>query len=286
MGDLCEQVEWNFLEAASAYSSFSGLATSMVLASLVIVLVQYKGEEDNSGPVALFTITLLALGTDTFIFGSAIGDSACARASTQGMLASSTLGVGVVILLTGISALQARFKQSLSELALVGAVVTAIGAAGSMGLLTLWSVRYVNGAVQLGLRPGPPMSFVPAMILIGLFVAMIVVVALRAPGERVRRRAIVLATGVYLLHILAVIVMYMVTIVVPMSEWTVRTGLAIELITVAITIGFPLVELAAIVVSIDWRVGRGRWRDLLADRTAVIPAQHREPAADPVPQDS
>jgi hypothetical protein len=281
MDELCQQLEWNFVKAASNFSSYTGLAASMVLASMVIVVVQYKGEENTAGPLALFTITLLALGSDTFMFGAANGDAICSRAGTQGMLASSTMGVGVVVLLAGITALQSKFKRSLSELSLVGSVVTNIGAIGVLGLIALWSVRFVNTAVALRLRPGPPVSYLPALVLIGLFVGTAAVIAVVAPGERARRRAITIATLCYLLHIVAVTITYLITLVLPLDQWTVQASPVMITATIGIAVGLPVIELTAILISVDWRTGRGQWRRLLSfEEGPTIPAQQQAPVED------
>src|SRR2546422_9609859 len=52
------------------------------------------------------TVTLLALGMDTFIFGAASGEALCARSDAQGLLGDSTMATGVTILLLGITLLQ------------------------------------------------------------------------------------------------------------------------------------------------------------------------------------
>jgi hypothetical protein len=63
MDELCKQMEWSFQSAASTFSSFAGLAASLILASMVIIVVEYKGDDNPTAAVAMFTVTLLALGS-------------------------------------------------------------------------------------------------------------------------------------------------------------------------------------------------------------------------------
>lgn len=260
MEELCKHVQWSLLTAASSFSSFAGLAASLVLASMVIILVEYKGEENPAAAVALFTVALLALGLDTFIFGAAAGEVLCARGGAQGLLGGSTMATGIAILLLGITLLQATFKDSHAGLTLLGNLVTCLGAAGVLTLLALWVVRFVDILAALGLRPGTVTSYAPSLVLVGVFVAAAAVIALVAPGVRVRRIAVVLTMCVYLLHILATFVMYVATIVLPTTQWTVHTDSTVLTLTVAVSIAFPPVELTGVVMSLDWRSGREFWR--------------------------
>jgi hypothetical protein len=260
MEDLCQHLEWNLLNAAPSFSSFAGLAASLVLASMVIILVEYKGEENPTAAVAMFTVTLLALGMDTFVFGATSGEVLCARGGAQGLLGGSTLATGVSILLLGITLLQAKFKHSHAGLTLLGNVVTSVGALGTMALLVLWAARLVNNLVIVRLWPAPGISFVPSLVLIGIFLVAIIFVALMGPGRRVREVAIVATTCIYLLHILVSFAMYVATIVIPVVQWTVRTDPVVLILTIAISIAFPFVELIGVVMSLDWRGGREFWQ--------------------------
>ena len=141
MEELCKQLEWSLLNAASNFSSFAGLATSLILASMVIIVVEFDGDEMPTTAVALFTVALLALGGDTFIFGAASGEVLCARGNAQGLMGGSTMATGVVILLLGITLLQAKFTNSDAGLTLLCNVVTSMGAAGVMALLAQRSDR-------------------------------------------------------------------------------------------------------------------------------------------------
>lgn len=275
MEELCKHVEWSLLSAASSFSSFAGLAASLVLASMVIILVEYKGDENPAAAVALFTVALLALGLDTFIFGAASGEVLCARGGAQGLLGGSTMATGVAILLLGITLLQATFKDSHAGLTLLGNLVTCLGAAGTLTLLALWVVRFVNILASLGLRPNTVMSYTPALVLVGVFVAVATVIAVIAPGGQVRRIAVILTMCVYLLHILATFVMYVATIVMPTAQWTVRTDSTVLTLTIAVTIAFPLIELTGVVMSLDWRSGREFWRRRLPRVAGVAGEQVR-----------
>lgn len=270
MEELCKHVEWSLLSAASSFSSFAGLATSLVLASMVIILVEYKGDENPAAAVALFTVALLALGFDTFIFGAASGEALCARGGAQGLLGGSTMATGVAILLLGITLLQATFKNSHTGLTLLGNLVTCLGAAGTLTLLGLWTVRFVNILATLGLRPKAVLSYTPALVLVGVFVATATVIALVAPGDRVRRIAVILTMCVYLLHIVATFLMYVATIVLPAAQWTVHTDSAVLALTIGVTIAFPLVELTGVVMSLDWRGAREFWRQAPLSRVAGV----------------
>jgi hypothetical protein len=253
MEELCRQLEWSFLNAASSFSSFAGLAASLILASMVIILVEYKGDDNPNSAVALFTVTLLALGMDTFIFGAASGEALCARGDAQGLLGDSTMATGVTILLLGITLLQTEFKHAQAGLTMLANVVTSMGAAGAMALLALWAVRLINNLTALHLRPPPTMSYAPPLILAGVFLALIVVIALARPGVRVREIATIATTGSYVLHIFAVFGMYVTTIVIPVSQWTVHTDSLILVLLITITIAFPFVELTGVIMSLDWR---------------------------------
>lgn len=260
MEELCKHVEWSLLSAASSFSSFAGLAASLVLASMVIILVEYTGDRSPAAAVALFTVALLALGFDTFIFGAASGEVLCARGGAQGLLGGSTMATGVAILLLGITLLQATFKDPHAGLTLLGNLVTCMGAAGTLTLLGLWVIRFVNTLSTLGLRPKAVMSYTPFLVLVGVFVATTIAIALVAPGDRVRRVALILTMCVYLLHIVATFVMYVATIVLPTTQWTVHTSSTVLTLTIAVTIAFPLLELTGVVMSLDWRSGWEFWR--------------------------
>lgn len=268
MGELCKQVEWSLFSAASTFSSFAGLAASLILASMVIIVVEYKGDENPSAAVALFTVTFLALGADTFIFGAVSGESLCARGDAQGMLGGSTMTTGAAILLLGITLLQAKFKHTHAGLALLGNVVTCMGAWGAMVLLSVWAVRMVNNLTTLRLRPPPMMSYAPALILAGIFLVAIVVIALLRPNARVRQVAIIVTMCVYLLHILISFGMYVATIVMPATQWSVHTDSRVLTLTLAIAIGFPLVELTGVVMALDWRSARLRQERRVVDDEA------------------
>jgi hypothetical protein len=270
MEELCKHVEWSLLSAASSFSSFAGLAASLVLASMVIILVEYKGDENPAAAVALFTVALLALGFDTFIFGAAGGEVLCARGGAQGLLGGSTMATGVAILLLGITLLQATFKDSHAGLTLLGNLVTCLGAIGTLTLLGLWTVRFVNILATLDLRPKAVMSYTPSLVLVGVFVATATVIVLVAPGDRVRRIAVILTMCVYLLHIVATFLMYVATIVLPAAQWTVHTDSAVLALTIAVTIAFPLVELTGVVMSLDWRGAREFWRQAPLSRVAGV----------------
>lgn len=272
MEELCKQLEWNLLSAASSFSSFAGLATSLMLASMIIILIQYDGDENPISVVALFTVALLALGGDTFIFGAASGETLCARGNAQGMIGGSTMASGVVYLLLGITLLQARFSNSHPGLTLLGNVVTSLGAAGSLTLLALWAVRFVNNLTFLHLRPEPMVSYTPSLILIGIFLVIMVVIALAGPSNQVRQRSIVVTTCVYLAHILVTFTMYATTIVIPVEQWTVHTDSFVLILTLAVAIAFPFVELIGVVLALDWRGARG---SLHGPKAARIPAQGR-----------
>src|SRR5256885_11810463 len=219
MDELCKQVEWSLVNAASNFSSFCGLGASLVLASMVIILVEYKGDESPSGAVALFTVTLLGFGADTFIFGAVSGETLCARGGAQGLLGGSIAVTGVSILLLGVTLLQAKFQHAHPALTLLSNVVTSVGAVGTLTLLALWSVRLVNNLTILRLRPAPPMSYQPALVMIGLFLIATVGVALVAPSDRARAAAATVTTCIYLLHIVINFAMYVATIVLPATEW-------------------------------------------------------------------
>jgi hypothetical protein len=253
MEELCKQLEWSLLNAASSFSSFAGLAASLILASMVIIVVQYEGVENPTATVALFTVALLALGMDTFIFGAASGEVLCARGGAQGLLGGSTMATGVAILLLGVTLLQAKFNDSHGMLTLLGNVVTSLGSAGTMALLALWAVRLVNNLTILRLRPEPMISYAPSLILVGIFLTTIVVIALAGPSDRVRQTAIIVTTCIYLLHIFITFVMYVVTIVIPAAQWTVHTDSLVLTLTITIAIVFPLVELTCVVMALDWR---------------------------------
>jgi hypothetical protein len=274
MEELCKHVEWSLLNAASSFSSFAGLAASLVLASMVIILVEYKGDENPTAAVALFTVTLLALGADTFIFGAASGEVLCARGGAQGLLGGSTMAPGVAILLLGITLLQAKFKDSHARLTLLGNVVTSMGAAGTLTLLALWTVRFVNTLTTLRLRPEPVMSYVPSMILVGIFLVTIVAVALTAPSDRIRRIAILVTMCIYLLHIFITFVMYAATIVIPTTQWTVHTDSLVLTLTVTVAIAFPMIELTGVVMSLDWRGARKFWHQPVTPPDDASPAGH------------
>jgi hypothetical protein len=267
MEELCKQMEWSFQSAASTFSSFAGLAASLVLASMVIIVVEYKGEDNPTAAVALFTVTLLALGFDTFIFGAASGELLCARGSAQGLLGDSTMATGVTILLLGVTLLQAKFKHAHAGLTLLGNVVTSMGAAGSMALLALFATRLVNNLTILRLRPAPATSYAPPLVLAGIFLVTIIVIALAGPGDRVRQAAVIVTTCIYLLHIFVAFGMYVITIILPATQWTVHTDSIVLTLTITITIAFPFVELIGVVMALDWRGGR----------------QHRDPATAPPP---
>lgn len=253
MEELCRHLEWNLLNAASSFSSFAGLATSLMLASMIIIIIQYDGDENPISVVALFTVALLALGGDTFIFGAASGETLCARGNAQGMLGGSTLASGVVYLMLGITLLQARFSNGHAALTLLGNLVTSMGAAGALMLLALWAVRFVNNLTALHLRPGPMADYTLSLILIGIFLIIVVIVALRGPGSQVRQRSIVVTTCVYLVHILVTVTMYGVTIVIPAEQWTVHTDSLVLVLILGIAIAFPFVELIGVVLALDWR---------------------------------
>ncbi|HEV8563041.1 MAG TPA: hypothetical protein VGR06_42540 [Actinophytocola sp.] len=265
MEELCKQLEWSFLNAASNFSSFTGLAASLVLASMVIILVEYKGDENPTAAVAMFTVTLLALGTDTFIFGAASGEVMCARGGAQGLIGSSTMATGVSILLLGVTLLQDKFKHAHAGLTLLGNIVTTMGATGAMTLLALWAVRIVNNLTLLHLRPAPPMPYWPALILSLAFLATTIAIALLAPNDRVRQAAVIATTCIYLLHIFLAFLMYIATIMIPTNQWTVHTDSPVLILTITVAIAFPFIELAGVVMSLDWRGGREFTR---APRTA------------------
>ena len=256
MEELCKQLEWSLLNAASNFSSFAGLAASLILASIVIIVIEYKGDEHPTIVLALFTVTWLALGADTFIFGAASGEVLCARGNAQGLLGGSTMATGVTILLLGITLMQAGFRRSHPGLTLLGNIVTSMGALGTLALLALWTVRAINNLTILRLRPPPMMSYEPALILIGIFLVAIVVIALAGPGIRVRRAASVVTTCIYLVHILVAFAMYVATIVLPVTQWTVHTDSLVLNLTLTITIAFPFVELVGVVMALNWRAGR------------------------------
>ncbi len=268
--ELCKQLDWSLLNAASSFSAFAGLATSLMLASMIIILVQYDGDENPVAVVALFTVALLALGGDTFIFGAASGEVLCARGNAQGMIGGSTLASGVVYLLLGITLLQAKFSNAHAGLTLLGNVVTSMAAAGTLALLALWAVRFVNNLTILHLRPEPTASYAPSLILIGIFLAAIVVIALAGPSGQVRKNSIVVTTCVYLVHIFVTFAMYVATIVIPADEWTVHTDSLVLTLTLVVAIAFPVVELTGVVLSLDWRGARG-WRH--REAAVPIPAQ-------------
>lgn len=255
MEELCRQVEWSLLSVASSFSSFAGLAASLILASMVIIVVEYRGEENMTTVVALFTVTLLALGTDTFIFGAVGGEVLCARGGAQGLLGASTLAPGVVTLLLGITLLQAKLRHSNAGLTLLGNVVTSMGALGTMALLAVWAVRLVNNLTIVRLRPPPMISYAPSLVLIGMFLITIVVVASAGSSDQVRRTVIIVTTCIYLLHIAIAFAMYVATIVMPATQWTVHTDLLVLTLTLTISIVFPFVELTGVVMSLDWRRG-------------------------------
>jgi hypothetical protein len=258
MEELCKQMEWSLLNAMPTFSSFSGLAASLILASMVIILVEYRGDESPSGAVALFTVTLIGLGADTFIFGAAGGETLCGRGAAQGLLAGSTLATGVAILVAGVTLLQAKFKHTQPALTMLGNLVTSMSALGTMALMAVWSVRLVNNLVILRLRPPPMISYAPSLILIGMFLIAIVVIGVVAPSDRVQRTASIVTTCVYLLHIFAAFSMYVATIVILATQWTVHTGTIVLALTLVIAIAFPFAELTGVVLALDWRGGRRR----------------------------
>jgi hypothetical protein len=258
MEELCAHTEYSFLVAASSFSSFTGLAASLVLASMVIILVDYKGDDHPVAAIALFTVALLALGLDTFIFGAAAGEVLCARADVQGLLGSGTAATGVVILMLGITLLQAKFKHAHAGLTLLGNVVTSLGALGCIALLALFAVRLVNNLTIMHLRPEPMASFAPSLIPIGIFLVTTAVVVLTGPGEQVRRAAIVITTCTYLLHTLIAFGMYATTLVLPTTQWSVHLDSLVPTLTIAISILFPLAELTGVIMALDWRGGKVR----------------------------
>jgi hypothetical protein len=109
----------------------------------------------------------------------------------------------------------------------------------------------------LRLWPAAGVSFVPSLVLVGVFAVAVVVVAVAGFGRRTREIAVIATTCVYLVHILVSFVMYVATIVMPVDQWTVRTDSVVLILTIAISIAFPFVELVGVVMSLDWRGGRG-----------------------------
>lgn len=256
MEELCKQMEWILLNAASDFSSFTGLAASLILASMVIIVVEHRGDDSPTTALALFTVTLLALGADTFIFGAAGGEVLCARGAAQGLLDGSTMAPGVTILLLGVTLLQSKIKHAHAGLTLLSNVVTGIGALGTMTLLALWTVRFVNNLTILHLRPPPMVSYGLSLSAMGMFLIIIVVVAWTGPNIRTRQSAAVATTCLYLLHIVIAFAMYVATIVISPTQWTDHTDSYILILTITISTVFPFVELIGVVMSLDWRPGR------------------------------
>jgi hypothetical protein len=104
-------------------------------------------------------------------------------------------------------------------------------------------------------------------------VVTIVVIVLTGPSNRVRQTAIIVTTCIYLLHIFIAFVMYVATIVIPTTQWTVHTDSLVLTLTITIAIAFPLVELTCVVMSLDWRAAREFWNQPVAAPDAALPAQ-------------
>ncbi|RJQ74444.1 hypothetical protein D5S17_22725 [Pseudonocardiaceae bacterium YIM PH 21723] len=257
-------MEWNILKAAASFASFSGLGASLIMASIVIIVIQHKGNDKPLHALALFIVTLAAMALDTFVFASATGDKICARATTQGLIASSTLAVAIAVIALGVSWLVSTLDDCPPYLRLLSSVVAALGSVGAFSILVLWSIYYYKGLVRLELRPGPIWPFSYALIPIGVFLgltALVIGLGLRRKG---RGRAIVFCTICYMSHVIAVMLAYVATFVVPGEWWASAPATFDEWMLTgvyAVTLVFPMIELVAVVASLDWRP----WRPPLTD---------------------
>src|SRR5205807_8555851 len=171
-----------------------------------------------------------------------------------------------------------KLNKSQAALTLLGDLVTSMGAAGTLTLLALWAVRVVNNLTILRLRPEPTVSHLPSLILVGIFLATTVLIALVGPSGQIRNTAIIVTTCVYLVHIFITFGMYVSTIVIPTTEWTVHTNSLVLNLTITIAIAFPFVELTGVVMALDWRGARGIRRP--AASAASVQDQPPSPAKD------
>lgn len=114
--DSCPGTDWNAIAPAPALSQLAGVLAGFVFTGIIVLLSQYRLSPSSIKTLSIFVATFIVLGLDSYDFALLTGESnisaGCSRYWTQSLLASGLLGLGAVLLVSGVVWLVSAYYYS------------------------------------------------------------------------------------------------------------------------------------------------------------------------------
>lgn len=147
-GDGCATTDdpWSVIESASANSTLAGVLAGFLVAAIAVLYQQSRSSHGHT--LALFFSGVVTLGLASHLFSSvsglvAMSNEACARAWSQGIVASGMLATGSIALVAGLAWMLTRVADGHTSRAL-----GVLGGALTACLVFIVTLRLVGTAVQ------------------------------------------------------------------------------------------------------------------------------------------
>ena len=206
---------WDLLSAAPSYSAFAGILGGFLFLGIVTLMTERASSDsthsrrktgvekrkggnsiharpdkktvDRSRSLMLFLPAFLSILISSFIFGLVSGEQVCARGYVEGIFASSLLGVGALVVFSGIGWMLDAYGESDEDLRRTSLIFTYISYLIVIVLLEVFSVYIINDAFD---NKPPDYALVP-LIFYGPLLIISVVVTRKwfMPNENGRSRA-------------------------------------------------------------------------------------------------
>lgn len=103
--EVCGKLDWTFLGSASSHSQFAGVLGGFLFASVVLLFGTPRSNGRTPPDLSLLLSAFFVLMLDSFLFGVIAGERVCARAHTEGTVASGLLAVGAGAIFAGLTRL-------------------------------------------------------------------------------------------------------------------------------------------------------------------------------------
>ncbi|MFI9559519.1 hypothetical protein [Nonomuraea endophytica] len=184
--DVCTQLEWNPMAAGSTLSAYAGVAGSLTLTVIVILLGQPNLAETRIGALLLFTVALFEMGVSCVMFAAVVGEANCLRGYVEVLIAAPPLSIGTVQIMAGVAWLFDVLDcdsdlEQVSRLLVYAVVITAAGLHATL----VWS--FFDDLVTVRAWTGPRLSSAGALTAIGAAAAIVLTIGYLRPVEQTSR---------------------------------------------------------------------------------------------------
>lgn len=178
---------WSPIVASGPESTLSGVLAGFVFTGIIVVLSTSPNSEHNahnqskqrSYALQLFLAAFIVLALDSYFTSISAGELACNRAYAEAAVSGGILGVGAILLLTGLRWLVTTYSDSAGEVVTILTFITA-----SVWVVIVLMLAASAMGVGQAMLPGRGHNFVnrAPWILAGAIAIAVVIAVIRARG--------------------------------------------------------------------------------------------------------